>query len=335
MSNKEGGQTISHLASIELGLKCFRLMIAQVCKAGHLLRITKATTFCEQVDLGRGLCIDKVINEEACQRGLRAVANFSLCLQSMDLNEVDVIASNSLSSAKNFNNFIANAQEVLDFPIDIIPGVKQASLLYADIVDGDGYTETNMLVIAIGGGSSTELILGDRSSPRVMESMYIGAGSITSQFFPLGYIDKFAFVDAQAHATGELISIFDRCKGGDWGVVIGALDVIRSIHFIIKNNNLSSIDSGFLHTARNLSSGKIMRNELYALKHELLMYKHVDQISLLGVTSYERAVLPGGIAILISFFDLLEISEIHVSHVSLASGVLNERIKQLQGVQKN
>ena len=183
------------VAAIDLGSNSLRLLVAQVVKTPSGTQLRPVDTIRETVRLAAGLTENKILGNDAYQRGLNTVRRFGERIRGFSPSNVRAVATNTLRVAKNAPQFVADAEKALGYPIEIIAGVEEARLIYIGAAHEVQAVQGNRLVIDIGGGS-TEFIIGKGYEPKLMESLYIGCVSHSLRFFPKGNIDAHSFKEA-------------------------------------------------------------------------------------------------------------------------------------------
>ncbi len=300
------------LAAIDMGSNSFHLAIARVDHG----EVKKVASMSEKVQLAAGLDENKNLTEAAQQRGLACLARFVGRLSSVQTNRLRIVATNALRQAKNGQEFIQKAAEILPKPIEIIAGREEARLIYL----GVSHTLANSgrrLVIDIGGGS-TELIIGEAFDPIHTESLQMGCVAYTKTFFPNGDISSKAFEQAVVAARKALSGIANTYKSEGWDTVVGSSGTIKACRLI-------SINMGWSDEQENLT-----RDGMDKLKDKLLKYKHISDMSLDGLKDDRRAVLPAGLAILYAVFDVLAIEKLSYSDGALREGVMYDLLGRFQ-----
>ena len=187
--------TGSRLATVDLGSNSFRLEIARL----ELGQIQRMEYHKETVRQGNGLDADRRLSQEAMQRGWNCLARFAERLAGFKADQVRAVATQTLREARNREEFLSVAQQVLGFPIDVISGREEARLIYQGVSRLQP-SELPRLVIDIG-GRSTEMILGHGRTPQRAESFGVGSVSLSIQHFPQGRYTAEYFRAAQIAAV--------------------------------------------------------------------------------------------------------------------------------------
>lgn len=321
LQNKSLMNATELVAAVDLGSNSFRMLVAQVVKTPSGTQLRPIDTLRESVRLAAGLTDNKLLGNDAYQRGITAIRRFGERIRGFDPANVRAVATNTLRVAKNASHFIREAEEALGFPIEVIAGVEEARLIYIGAAHEVPAVQGNRLVVDIGGGS-TELIIGKGYEPRLMESLYIGCVSHSLRFFPKGNIDSHAFKEAELAARREIQVISEAYLKAGWKQVIGSSGTARALAELIAENNFNGqIDN---------ADGLITRDGLRAMKKHLLKYDHINQVELQGLKDDRRSVWPGGLAIMIAVFDELGIESMEVTDAALRIGVLYDLLGRSQ-----
>ena len=144
-------------AAIDLGSNSFHMLVVREV-AGALRTVTKVK---RKVRLAAGLDPEFRLSRAAMERGWDCLRLFSEQLQDIPADNIRVVGTATLRLATNVDEFLSEAERVLNHSIEIISGEEEAKTIY----EGVSWTsagEGNRLVIDIG-GASTELVIGERA----------------------------------------------------------------------------------------------------------------------------------------------------------------------------
>ena len=118
------------VAAVDLGSNSFRMLVAQAVNTPSGTQLRPIDTLRETVRLAAGLTENKLLGNDAYQRGLTAIRRFGERIRGFDPANVRAVATNTLRVAKNARQFVTDAEEALGFPIEVIAGVEEARLIY-------------------------------------------------------------------------------------------------------------------------------------------------------------------------------------------------------------
>lgn len=295
---------IRDVAAIDLGSNSFHMVVAKVIDQDLQL----VSRHKQRVRLAAGLDAQKNLDNASIERGLECLAIFAERLQGFDQQNVRIAATHTLRQANNAHIFLQRAREVLPFPIEIIPGIEEARLIYLGVAHTQPESDSK-LVVDIGGGS-TEMIIGGGFEPELINSKQMGCVSYTKRFFANGKLSKKNFAKAMLAAEQKMESLAYRYKKRGWDIAFGSSGTIKAIREVL-------IGLGF-------EDGLITGKRLDKLISVLCDWETIEEIELSGLTPERKPVFAAGVAILSAIVNSLKVTEIHFSEGALREGLLFE-----------
>ena len=153
----------------------------------------------ETVRLAAGLSSEGDLADDARTRAIDCLSQFGERLRDMRADSVRAAGTSTIRRAREDSTFMAEAEEALGHPIEVISGIEEARLIFRGVTHSLPPYDGMRLVLDIGGGS-TELILGLGGEPRSLESLPLGCVSMTERCFPGGRISRESFEAARLAA---------------------------------------------------------------------------------------------------------------------------------------
>ena len=295
------------LAAVDLGSNSFRLEIGR-CDHGRIQRIEYLK---ETVRQGNGLDADRNLSAAAMQRGWDCLARFGERLAGFETAQVRAVATQTLREARNREEFLTRAEEILGFPIDVISGREEARLIYQGVTQLLPQSDERRLVVDIG-GRSTELIVGRGLQPIAMESCRVGSVAWSMRYFPDGQFTARSFKTAEIAAKAVLDETVNIYRSAAWDVAYGSSGTIGAVDEVL--------------TAAGGAPGVVKRQGLDWLLDRLLKAQSADRLRIDGMKEDRRAVIGGGLSVLRAIFDLLGIEQMLVAQGALRHGVLYDLV---------
>ncbi len=299
------------LASIDMGSNSFHMVVARLVH-GEIRTVEKMG---EKVQLGAGLDEHNNLSEEAQQRGIECLRRFAQRLKGTPPEGVQIVGTNALRVARNSQEFIDKAEEVLGYPVEVIAGREEARLIYLGVSHTLSDDEGRRLVIDIGGGS-TEFVIGERFEPQELSSMHMGCVSFRNLYFPDGKITRKQMDKAIIHAEQELQSIWRRYRSIGWQSAVGSSGSIKAIASVLAT--------------LKLTDGRITRTAMDELRTRLVDMGNVNKLADLGVREDRQSIFPAGFAILLAAFRALDIQEMEFADGALREGLLYDLVGRIQ-----
>ena len=295
------------LAAVDLGSNSFRLEIGRY-DSGHIERVEYLK---ETVRQGSGLDEHKNLSLVAMERGWECLARFAERLQGFHKHQVRAVATQTLREARNRDDFLRKAQQVLGFGIEVVSGHEEARLIYQGVSRLLPQSDERRLVVDIG-GRSTELILGQGFGARQMESFRLGSVAWSTRYFTHGQLTTAHMQTAEVAAKAVLDEALDLFSANEWDVAYGSSGTVGAVAEILAANGWPV--------------GTISREGLDWLTERLLRAGHVDELRLEGLKDDRRAVIGGGVSVLRAIFDLFQLPHLLRAEGALRQGALYDLI---------
>jgi exopolyphosphatase / guanosine-5'-triphosphate,3'-diphosphate pyrophosphatase len=291
-----------HLAAIDMGSNSFRLEIGEVVQDGY----RRIDYLKDTVRLGAGLDAAGMLGDEAAQRGLACLAGFAQRLTGYGALQVRAVATQTLREARNRDAFLARAQAVLGYPIEVISGREEARLIFAGVARLQPSPLTR-LVIDIG-GRSTEMIIGTGRRPIRAESFQVGSVSLSMRHFADGRLTKGAFRQAQIAAGAELEEALVPFARRHWQQALGSSGTVGAVSQLLQ--------------ASGKSDGTITPEGLRWCIERCIRAEHIDRLQLPGLRDDRRQVIAGGLCLLYTLATHFGIDALLPASGALRQGVI-------------
>lgn len=295
------------LAAIDLGSNSFRLEIGRL-EGGQIERIEYIK---EAVRQGGDLDEDRNLTEESIDRGLRCLARFGERLQGFDKSNVRAVATQTLREANNRDVFTQAAKKALGFDVEVISGVEEARLIYQGVSRFLPQSDDRRIVVDIG-GRSTELILGLGFNALHTASLHVGSVAWSLKHFANGEFTERAFERAEIAAESIFETLGNQFSPKNWDIAYGASGTVGAVADVLAQYG-RPIDT-------------ITREGLVWLREELIKHKSADKLKLNGLREDRKAVIGGGLSILLAIFDFLHLDTMHVAKGALRHGLLYDML---------
>lgn len=268
----------------------------------------------EMVRLAEGVEANGRIDKDVAARALACLQRFGQRLRDMKASSVRVVGTNALRLARRKQAFLERAREALGHPIEIISGMEEARLIYCGVAQTMPSEPGRRLVVDIGGGS-TEMIIGENSTPLELESLQMGCVSLSERFFSDGKISAKRLEHARVAARLELEPVRAAFRRRGWERAAGSSGTARTIAETIRE----------LHP----TATAITPAGLASVLEYLVEAGHVRELRMSPITDDRRPIFPGGVAILAEVFESLGIQEMRIADGALRDGLLYDMLGRL------
>ncbi len=295
------------LGAIDVGTNSCRMIVVDY-KDGEIKEIKRNL---EITRLGEGVDKNKELTEQAINRALFAISSFVKEMRRLKVEKIKINGTSALRDVNNAYKLLDAVKKETGYNLDIISGEEEARLNYI----GVAYTNSNNLIIDIGGGS-TEFIWLDNDRVNY-ESLDMGSVRMTERLIS----------DNQKTVTqGELSAIESDVKeliNKEIGCKISNIEKAIGLGGTITT--IAAIDQGMTVYDLNKIQHYILEIETVKTIRDSLSNKTLEQRKKVNGLQAGRAdIIIAGIQILYVIMDILNIKEILVSEHDLLYGSIKE-----------
>lgn len=291
-------------AVIDLGSNSFHLLIAEYT-GRHFSLVDRCS---KKIQLADGLGRDGNLSRAAMERGLECLRLFKEMLVGHPIEQLHVVATQALRQAENSREFLSMA-EALGFEVEVIPGVREAELIFRGICDPLPDCASNRLVIDIG-GASTEIALGNGPDILFAESLPMGCVSWRDRFFAHAIDYGRRGEAAKEAALAALTPFLERLGNLEWAETYASSGSAKMLSRIALANQWTD--------------GNIQKSSIRNIEEALDRIQNPSDIQLKGLKKERQDLLAPGISIMAALMEALGIEAVFYSPTALREGILGE-----------
>ncbi|CZF85639.1 guanosine-5'-triphosphate,3'-diphosphate diphosphatase [Grimontia marina] len=285
-------------AAIDLGSNSFHMLVVREVQ-GSVQTLAKIK---RKVRLASGLDSNLNLSDEAMQRGWDCLSLFAERLQDIPSDNIRIVATAALRSAKNADVFIKHANQILGHSINVITGEEEACTIYQGVAHTSG-GKGKRLVVDIG-GASTEVIIGEGFDAAALTSLDMGCVTWLEKHFKDRSLTEKSFHSAIDGAKAVLSPIVKRYRELGWDVGVGASGTVQALQEIMVAQGMDET---------------ITLAKLHRLRKQAIGFGQVEELDIDGLTLERALVFPSGLSILIAIFE-----DLGIESMTLAGGALRE-----------
>ena len=285
-------------AAIDLGSNSFHMLVVREV-AGAIRTVARVK---RKVRLAAGLDHDNRLSQEAMARGWDCLRLFAEQLQDVPKENTRIVGTATLRLATNVDDFLREAERILGHHIEVISGEDEARTIYQG-VSWTSSGEGKRLVIDIG-GASTEMVIGEQSEAKLLNSLHMGCVTWLKRHFRDGLLNEANFTAAIDAAKAVLAPVAAHYTALGWTTCVGASGTVQALQEIMVAQGRSE---------------RVTLSKLHELREQAMQCGQMDQLVLQGLAPERLTVFPSGLAILIAVFECL-----HIDTMTLAGGALRE-----------
>ena len=218
------------IAILDFGTNTFNLLIAERRGRGFNIIYTGK----QPVKLGRGGIQAKFITPDAFERGFVAIQNHMETIRSFDVEEIRAFATSAIRNAGNGGDFVDEVHRRFGFRVRVIPGEREAELIYKGVRQAIRLDEQRAMILDIGGGSN-EFIICDREGMVWKRSFELGMARILELFNPSDPVTEEEIRAIESYLKQELAPMFEAVRKEKPVALIGASGSFDTFYALLKD----------------------------------------------------------------------------------------------------
>ncbi|MBI1939122.1 MAG: Ppx/GppA family phosphatase [Ignavibacteriales bacterium] len=314
-------EDFKNLAAIDVGTNSFHLIIVRLKEDGNFEIIDREK---EVIRLGEGSSGDiKFIKPEAIERAVSVLKRFKGIADSHNA-KLRAVATSAVRESHNKLEFIHRAYNEAGIEIEVISGYEEARLIYLGILKAIPIYNSKALILDIGGGS-TEILLGSKGNAIHSVSLKLGAVRLAQKFFPDYEITEQRIKECRKWVRGEIFNVAEQMKKEGFEICAGSSGTIMSAGFMIQ-----AMRKNTPSTLAILNNFEFTRKELREIEEEILKRKTPEKRKKIAGLDEKRAdIIPAGIIILSTIFDLFDLDKMTISGYALREGIVIDTLQKI------
>jgi exopolyphosphatase/guanosine-5'-triphosphate,3'-diphosphate pyrophosphatase len=300
-------------AILDFGTNTFNLLIAERKERGfNILHTSK-----QPVKLGKGGIQASRITPDAFERGFVAIQNHMEIIAKFDVDEIRAFATSAIRNAVNGEQFTDEVYRRFGFRVRVIPGDREAELIYKGVRRAVSLSESNVMILDIGGGSN-EFIICNSHGIIWKKSFELGMARVLELFNLSDPIAPEEIRALESYFREGLTPLLEEVDKTQPQILIGASGSFDTFYELISRQ--AGMEPDHQH-------GREIPLEEYRKLHRIL----------LASTAAERRIMPGmepvrvemivAATIFVNFvIRACHIRHLHHSEFALKEGVISELV---------
>jgi exopolyphosphatase/guanosine-5'-triphosphate,3'-diphosphate pyrophosphatase len=300
-------------AILDFGTNTFNLLIAERQERGFSILLSSK----QPVKLGRGGIQVNRLTPDAMERGFVAIHNHMESIRSYEVDEIRAFATSAIRNAANGEEFTEEVYRRFGFRTRIIPGDREAELIYKGVRQAVSFGQENDMILDIGGGS-IEFIICNNQGIVWKRSFELGMARLLERYTLSDPITSEEIRALENYFRQELTPLREVVRKERPRTLIGASGSFDTFQAMIRHR-------------KGLDSDRFFGREI-SLKEYARLHK-----TLLRSTREERLAMPGmepvrvemivAATIFVSFvLRDCKIGRLHHSEFALKEGVISELV---------
>ncbi len=300
-------------AILDFGTNTFNLLIAERKERGFTILLSSK----QPVKLGRGGIQLNTITPDAKERGFIAIQNHMEVIRNYEVDEIRAFATSAIRNASNGDEFIEEVYRRFGFRTRIIPGDREAELIYKGVRQAVKLGEDNSMILDIGGGS-IEFIICNKQGIVWKKSFELGMARLLELFKLSDPISSEEIRALESYFMDELTPLLEVVKQVKPRTLIGASGSFDTFQSIIRLRKGLDSDQFF---------GREISLKDYSKLHKILVRSTREERTAMPGMEPVRVEMIVAATIFVSFvIRACQISHLYHSEFALKEGVISELV---------
>ena len=301
------------IAILDFGTNTFNLLIAERRDRGFNIIFTSK----QPVKLGQGGIQINRITPAAFERGFTAIQNHMESIKKFQVEEVRAFATSAVRNASNGQSFVEEVQKRFGFRVRVIPGDREAVLIYKGVRQAFPMNRKKVMILDIGGGSN-EFIICDDQGISWKHSFELGMARILELFELSDPITHEEIHALEAYFRHELGPLFEAVKKEKPRTLIGASGSFDTFYAMVR------MHAGVVEDVDH--SHMLPMPEFRRIHQQLLRSNHAERMNMPGMEPVRVDMIVPAVIFVSFVIRECRIRKLVQSDFALKEGVISELV---------
>ncbi|WP_433276283.1 hypothetical protein ACQPZA_34000 [Pseudonocardia xinjiangensis] len=310
------------LGVLDVGSNTVHLLVVDAHRGGHPTPMTS-----DKVELRLAEHLDPAgaLTAAGAEALVGAVQRASAAAAEAGCADLLAFATSALRDATNSSAVLAEVRHRTGVSLEVLPGEDEARYTFLAVRRWYGWSAGRLLVLDIGGGS-LELAAGLDEHADVAESLPMGAGRLTRQWFHSDPPSRHEIDRLREHVDAQLAPVARRLRrAGAPDLAVGTSKTFRS---------LARLTGAAPSSAGPRARRVLTRVGLRQLAAFITRMSSGDLAELEGVSPSRSHQLVAGALVAEAAMRALQVSQLEICPWALREGVILRRLDTLDGMSR-
>ncbi len=304
---------------IDLGSNSVRMMVIKVLPNGGHILLNQVK---HMVQLGQGAFQDNYLQKDAMERTMQVLLSLAQNCKSHNVTDIVAVATAATRDAVNGQEFLDEVHKQTGILFNCISGEEEARLIYRGVSESFEKNSMLRLYLDIGGGS-TEFVVGDSYTHRVLDSVKLGCVRLANMFPPnkAGRVSEKQYQEMQSYVRDVAKHTFGRMAAYNLQEMVASSGTAQNLALIsafMEFGDKKPADVENVLTYKNL---------VKTIKH-LRALSEDERKNVMGINPKRIDLIIPGAVILQTVMEELGLDYLRTSTGGLRDGLLRDYIEK-------
>jgi exopolyphosphatase/guanosine-5'-triphosphate,3'-diphosphate pyrophosphatase len=304
------------IAALDLGSNSFHLLVADVHPDGTFEPVSREK---DMLRLGDDVARCGLITPALADRAVASVRRLRQLADALGAQEVLAKATSAIRTATNGSELVDRIEAETGVEVEVIGGLEEARLIFAAVRSSLVLEPAPALCVDIGGGS-VEFVIGDSAGLRWATSVPLGVGRLTAELVQSDPPSRADRASLEARIADGLAPIVDEVRRRKPLMAVGTSGTINDLARLA-----AATDEGDIPASAN--GLRIHAEQLHALQRRIVRMSAAERRRLPGIEDKRADLLPAGVTLLATIFDVFEIAAMVTSDWALREGIVLDAVR--------
>lgn len=303
--------TKKRYAVIDLGTNTFHVLIGEKESSGLFKELFRKRIFINLAEDGI-----HIIGKAPMERAMQALKTFKTILEDYEVKTVRALGTAALRTASNGPQFIQQVLDEIGISIQLIPGDREAQLIYKGVIQAVDFGPQTGLIMDIGGGS-VEFIIADQSGIKWAQSFPVGVAVLFNNFHHNDPIFADDIKTLHSHLFQQLDPLLKQVRFYLPAVLIGASGTFDVLETMLCKEKISPIH------------GMINVDDFHPLFEQLIKTNLAERLAMSEIPDTRAEMIIVALILIDFILQQAPIKTISVSAYAMKEGMFSELIQEV------
>ena len=314
------------LAAIDIGSNSIKLIIVEATGGDSFTVLAREK---DVARLGHDTLRERHLSPAAVTRAVAAIGRFQFLADAQGADRVVAIATASVRSADNADQFVAEVEKQTGVRVEVLSGLEEARLIGLAAARGCGLSSGEQLNVDIGGGS-TELSVMRDGTPAELYSVRLGAVGLTERFITSDPVKQ---KELRA-LREEIILALERParelreSRARWQLTTGTSGTILAIGEALRGRAPRA--NGLDGAEAKISGSEVTLEELVRFNAGMAALSLAERRAVQGISGQRAEIIVAGGQLLEGVMRALKVGRLYTCDWALREGVIIDRLRELE-----
>lgn len=303
------------IAALDLGSNSFHLLVVDAHADGTFVPLIREK---EMLRLGDAVGREGRIPDSLADRAVATVDRFRKLAEGAGTDELLACATSAIREADNGGEVVDRIALEAGVKVRVISGREEAALIFTAIKASVVIDPAPALCLDLGGGS-LELMVGDTSGLRWLESVKLGVARLTAELVTGDPPSADDLRRVRKRVTSVLGPLSERVAALEPAMAVGSSGTFGDLARMVAARRTGTVPL-------SVNQLRFSRDDLVAVSDHMLGLTSAERARIPGLEAKRADIIPAGATLLLTAMELFGFDHLTLSEWALREGIVLDAI---------